>query len=284
MSGTTLPCSDASRAAGEPLAGTAVHATRWLLLEVPGAWPRDVSDGAVLPGPARLAALHWLESAPPARLLFVRRPGRAVPTRLVFAVTAEESATRVRRLELERLEDLSDADLESGGEEVDTPLALVCGHGSRDRCCALRGTALLGALAAHLPEDALWISSHQGGHRFAGNVLVLAAGIQLGRVDPDNAVSVVEHALEGRIDLDHYRGRTCFPPAVQAAEHALRARLGLRQVDDVRLEAFAGSSARFRTADGSEHAVEVEEATGPAVPASCGAEPESQRAFAVSVG
>lgn len=33
----------------EPLAGTAVTATSWLLVEVPGGWPPDVSDAAALP-------------------------------------------------------------------------------------------------------------------------------------------------------------------------------------------------------------------------------------------
>lgn len=277
-----LLCSDASRAAAEPLAGSAVHATRWLLLEIPGAWPRDVSDSALLPERARRAVLAWLERAPPARLLFVRRPGRAsAEGRLAFAITAEESRREVRRIELERLDDLGEADLEAGGATVTEPLVLVCGHGSRDRCCARRGTAVFGALEAHVPGDALWISSHQGGHRFAGNVLVLPSGIQLGRVDPENAVAVTLPALAGRIDLDRLRGRTCFPPAVQAAEHAVRARQGLEQLDELGLAGFDGAVARFRKADGSEHAVEVYETAGPPVPASCGAEPEPQRVFAV---
>ena len=48
----------------------------------------------------------------------------------------------------------------------------------------LRGTAVFRALAGHVPEDDLWLSSHQGGHRFAANVLVLPSGMQLGRLDP----------------------------------------------------------------------------------------------------
>ena len=66
-------------------------------------------------------------------------------------------------------------------------LVLICGHGTRDTCCAVRGTAVHAALASHLEPDQLWISSHQGGHRFAANVLVLPAGIHLGRLTPDTA-------------------------------------------------------------------------------------------------
>ena len=176
MSATGLRCSDASRAAAEPLAGTAVTATSWLVVEVPGPWPRDVADGAALPDVARPAVAAWLARTAPSRLVFVRRPGRAGRRRLVFAVRAEEDATEVRRYELASLDELGSVDLGAGGEQVDTQLTLVCGHGSRDRCCALVGTAVHAALASHLGEEELWISSHQGGHRFAGNVLVLPAG------------------------------------------------------------------------------------------------------------
>lgn len=274
-------CSDASRAAVEPLAGTAVNATRWLLVEVPGSWPRDVSDAAALPAAARDAVSSWLARSAPSRLLFVRRPGRSGSSRLVFAVRAEESVTEVRRYELESLDELAAVDLESGGGRVSTPLALVCGHGSRDRCCARLGTAIFAALAPVLGYEALWISSHQGGHRFAGNVLVLPAGIQLGRVDRDDAESVTAQALAGRIDLDRFRGRTCYEPRVQAADHALRVTLGLDELAALRLVRAEGSSVRFRTGDGVEHDVLVDEIEGPVVPASCGAEPEPQRTFAV---
>ncbi len=282
MSDAALPCSDASRAAGEPLAGTALHATSWLLVEVPGPWPRDVSDGASLPEQAREAVAAWLERFAPARLLFVRRPGRAAGGRLAFVARVEESRGEIRRFELESPEELAACDLDGGGEMVDSSLVLVCGHGSRDRCCARRGTEVFGALVGELPDEGLWISSHQGGHRFAANALVLPSGIQLGRLDPGDAWQVIAGALAGRVDLRRYRGRACFPPPVQAAEHALRAELGLDELGALRLAGAEGSLVRFRTREGGAHAVHVEEVAGRAVPASCGAAPEPQRAFAAS--
>ena len=94
--------------------------------------------------------------------------------------------------------DLADADLDADGEPVTTDLVLVCGHGSRDACCALHGTSVFGALAGRLGDEELWISSHQGGHRFAANVLVLPLGLQLGRLGPDSAPLAVARALAGR--------------------------------------------------------------------------------------
>lgn len=281
MSPDALRCSDASRAAGERLAGTAVTATTWLLVEVPGSWPRDVSDAAALPEDARAAVSAWLTRTQPSRLLFLRRPGVTHRRQLAFAVRADESATEVRRFELESLDALAQVDLDVGGEPVEASLVLVCGHGSRDRCCALRGTAVFAALAPELGEEALWLSSHQGGHRFAGNVLVLPSGIQLGRIDPVDAPALTARALAGRIELDRYRGRTCYEQPVQAADHALRARLGLDQLAALRLAGAEGAVVRFRTADDVEHSVVVEEEPGPSVPASCGADPEPQRAYAV---
>jgi hypothetical protein len=274
-------CSDLSLAAGEALAATASTTARWLLVEAPGPWPRDVSTPGPLPQEVHAALEQWISVTPRSRVLFVRRPGSARSRPQVFAVRSDEAAKEVRRIGVKRLEDLADADLDSAGERVHASLVLVCGHGSRDRCCALRGTVVFDALRRELPRDGLWISSHQGGHRFAGNVLVLPAGIQLGRVDASAAASVTADALSGRIDLAHYRGRTYYDGRVQAAEHAVREATGLLGGDDLSLASVDGSVVRLRERDGSVHAVAVEEAEGPTVPASCGAPPEAQGAFSV---
>ncbi len=274
-------CSDLSRAAGEVLAATASTTERWILVEVPGPWPRDVSLPGPLPQAAHAALEQWISATPRSRVLFLRRPGPSRSQPHVFAVRSDETAREVRRIGVERLEDLAGADLDSDGERVDASLVLVCGHGTRDRCCASRGTAVFDALRRESPHDGLWISSHQGGHRFAGNVLVLPAGIQLGRVDATVAASVTTDALAGRIRLAHYRGRTYYDGRVQAAEHAVREATGLLGSDDLRRAGDDGSVVRLRERDGVLHAVAVEEAEGPALPASCGAPPETQGTFSV---
>ncbi len=272
-------CSERSLAAGESLAGTATTAEHWLLVEVPGTWPRDVSMEGALPAPALEGVRAWLEETAGSRLLFVRRPGISAARSLVFVIRAAESATEVRRIELAEATDLADVDLASDGDVTDRQLVLVCGHGTRDACCALHGTAVYGALAGRLDDEGLWISSHQGGHRFAANVLVLPAGLQFGRVEPGAAADVVARALAGRIVLDHYRGRTCYASPAQAAERAVRAAGALEGVADLRLAEIDGARIRFRSWDGSEHVALVEEVVGARVPASCGAEPENQRAL-----
>ena len=87
----------------------------------------------------------------------------------------------------------------------------------------------------------LWECSHVGGDRFAGNVVALPSGLYLGRVEPDEASAVVELIDSGRVPVHYLRGRSCFSPPVQAAQHfartdrwARRARRDRRPAPDAR--------------------------------------------------
>jgi hypothetical protein len=274
-------CCELSEQAGEALTATATTVEHWLLVETGGTWPRDVGDADGLPERVREAAGAWLDTTPSSRLLYIRRPGRGGSGRpLAFVVHAGEVTRSVRRLELASHGNSHALDFAVDGEPIEAPLVLVCGHGTRDACCALRGNAVYGALGSDLGADELWLSSHQGGHRFAANVLVLPDALQFGRVAAGEARAVVGGALAGRIALDRYRGRTAYPQAVQAAEQAVRATHRLDATADLRLVDVHGGRVRFTTARGADHVVEVEEDSGPAVPASCGAEAAPQLAFA----
>ena len=276
---TSSRCAELSEAAQEPISATATNALNWLLVEVRGTWPRDVSDlGGFDPGP-RIAITTWLEQTPSSRVLFIRRPGGARGQRTAFVVHASEDEPLVRRLEL-RADGFDPA---RGGDELSSQLVLVCGHGTRDACCALRGSAVFGALRGTVPSQDLWLSSHQGGHRFAANVLVLPAGLQLGRVTPGDAADVVGDALRGRIALEHYRGRVAYTAREQAAERAVRELRGLVRATDVTLVGDDGTHVTFRDPDGDELRAAPRETSGPVVPASCGVEPEPQRHYGASV-
>ena len=274
---TTSRCADVSEAAGEPISATVPTVENWLLVEVRGPWPRDVSELSGLDEPARQAVTAWLESTSVPRLMFIRRPGRRHARQAVFAIRAAEHDIDARRFDLDNLDELADVDLATDGVAVDTQLALVCGHGTRDACCALRGSAVLGALEGVVAEESLWLSSHQGGHRFAANVLVLPSGIGLGRLAPTSARWAVEEVLAGRIPLEHYRGRTAYTARVQAAEHAIRESAGLVAMNDLTLVEDDGIHVRFVDKGGNVHAAVPREIAGPSVPASCGTEPGPQK-------
>ena len=142
---------------------------------------------------------------------------------------------------LDRVDDVADLDLAAlregppaGLEPHPGPVLAVCTHGRHDACCAERGRPVALALAASRHTDATWECSHIGGDRFAGNLLVLPRGHYYGRVDPASAIEVADAVADGRLALDHLRGRSDVAMPVQAAEIDVRRRLGLTGLDDVR--------------------------------------------------
>jgi len=272
----TVTCSQASLDTGEPLAGSATEAPRWLLVEVRGAWGRDpLADTDLPPGVReRLAEMEG-------RVTFVRRPDRRAGA-VVVDVRVDEEGGSARRLELPALADVAELDLDRDAEPVGAAFVLVCGHGRRDACCARLGRTAFDALAPHVPPDRLWQSSHLGGHRFAPNVVILPAGIQLGRVPVERASELAAAAAEGRIPLDLYRGRVLHPQHVQAAEIAVRKATRCDRVDAVHLLGDDGRRVTFATPVGERTAV-VERRDGPVIPISCGVEPETTSVWHAAV-
>lgn len=78
-------------------------------------------------------------------------------------------------------------------------------------------------------------ASHIGGDRFAGNVVCVPEGLYFGRVGRADVDGLLAAYVEGRIELERYRGRSCYPFAVQAAELEVRRRTGLTGFTDLRL-------------------------------------------------
>jgi hypothetical protein len=91
-------------------------------------------------------------------------------------------------------------------------------------------------------------SSHLGGDRFAANRVLLPSGTYYGRVRPEEAASLVAAHRAGVIDLDRYRGRSCYPPLVQSAELFAR-----RHLDEPGLDVVSA-----RRVSGDDDAAEVE--------------------------
>ena len=261
-----MSCSELSLAAGLPLAGTAGRAERWLLLEHRSPWGQDGTDDSGLPE----ALVAWFREIDD-RVHLIRRPGRPQGPPLAFAGRTTESGGSLVRLPIDRIEDVLDVDPARDGIPVEGPFVMVCTHARRDVCCGTYGVPVYNALRRHVPKELLWRSSHQGGHRFAANVLALPEAVQLGRVEPGAAAEVARALAERRIPLRFYRGRTLHAPEVQAADAAVRIALGLDRLEDVRLVAHEGPRVVLATPNGSVD-VTVEEREGPLLPASCGKE------------
>ena len=239
---TPFRCAAASVARDDDLAGTASTVRSFLLLEHAGSWGVDALRDARLPDGL---GEHLARSGRSAgvRVLLVRRPGRR-PEQAgvrVFAARAAGADSWLEAGTLGNVDDVRGLDLAALGagrspglDPYDGPLLAVCTHGRHDACCAERGRPVALALAKSRHADAVWECSHIGGDRFAGNLLVLPRGLYYGRVDPDAALGVADAASEERVSLDHLRGRSDVSMPVQAAEIAVRRRLDLRGLDDVR--------------------------------------------------
>lgn len=244
--------------AGEPIFGTAVaEIEAWLLIEYRERWAADVMECAYPSG-----VLEWLTNVQKKnrrlRVQLIRRHEAAGDLN-VFVVTTGQPP-RIRRLTIPALDALTSIDV--GAIIADkTPssdpkaLYLVCTHGKRDRCCALRGLAFHRTLGEQPLDGELWQSSHQGGHRFAATMLYLPLGVHYGRLDPEDAEPLVQaHARRQLYDLSRYRGLTRLSPPVQAAEAWLREQeleLGFSAVEHVTHELPADGNwvATFRSRD-----------------------------------
>ena len=272
-------CAALSAAADEPLGGTASRADAYLLLEVRGVWERDALDSL----PERPAAVihDWLDATPRSKVLLIRRPDRRGDDLAAFVVRAGAAPPTIRRFRLSHHDDLLDMDLDAGGDPVAEPIALVCGHGKRDACCALLGRPLYDALLEEFDPESLWLSSHQGGHRFAPNLLWLPDGLLFGRVESVEAAALVGELRKGWLPVERLRGRTTFPPLAQAAEIAVRLARGIAGLRDVELRSVEDGRARLDTPAG-EVEVTVETDSGPPLPPSCGAEPERADGYVVT--
>jgi hypothetical protein len=232
-------CADESRAHDEPLHATASRVDHWLLVEYRSLWSHDAFAGSGLSEQVKAYLREQQAARPRTRLLFIRsRARRGAPGLVAYSATSRETEVELRRVEFDRYPDLTRMDLAGGaGEPVDHPLLLVCTHGKHDPCCALYGRPLYDALVDEVGSDWLWQSTHVGGDRFAGNLVCLPHGLYYGRLDGPAAASVLDELLTGRVQPDPYRGRSCYPFAVQAAERAVRLDTGLLGLDDLRVVA-----------------------------------------------
>lgn len=192
--------------------------------------------------PANIATeLHARARSLGVRVILIRRGARlSTGRRQCYFLRTGARETYAAHLTLDSVSDLLDVDLAplktggeiSGASPLDAPLFLVCTHGRHDACCSIKGNQV-SRIACSEPGFDGWECSHIGGDRFAANLVCFPHGVYFGRVDTGDVLRLMTGYREGRIELEHYRGRCCFPFPVQAAEYFVRRELGAVGTNDV---------------------------------------------------
>ena len=278
-------CTDLSSESDEPLAGTASRIDHWLLIEYRGLWTPRPLAGSLLSTELKAHLREQLELVPRSRLLFIRRSERrGIGALRCYVATTRERVRRLSAFDVESHDDLLGLDLAGAmqgraelGSRCHDPLLVVCTHGKRDRCCAVYGRPLYEELREQAEPEWVWQSTHVGGDRFAGNVVCLPEGVYYGRVAREDVWALLDEHLAGRIYLERFRGRSCYPCPVQIAEREVRTETGLTGIDDLAFVASAadggGWRVRFRdVASGELHEVEVTRELGDLTYLTCSAE------------
>ena len=236
-------CSLLSAQAGERLIGTASQAKTWLLLEYRGMWGTKAFDEASLRKPVKDHLAQALKILPAAKLQLISHHARAAQTGITFFLgQTGDGPPRMYEFQLDSYEALLGLNFSTvlTGERPavlrERPLILVCTNGRRDACCARWGMPTYMSLSeaaeqSDLGFEAVWQTTHVGGHRLAPNVLCFPDGLYYGRVQPDQAQAFIEHFTRGEVFLEQLRGRSCYTPVVQAAERFLYQQTGRLELD-----------------------------------------------------
>lgn len=228
-----LRCALASAARADGLVGTAPPARTFMAVELPGPWGRN----AIRESRASTSALVDLArrvSGAGGRLVVVRRPGRrSVSHRRWFWADCRPGHETLRTGVIADDDELGALALDgTDGQREDEALWLCCTHGKHDRCCAEEGRVVFADLEALTPGR-VWESSHLGGCRFAGNVVVLPHGLYYGRMSTADVPALVAAHLRGEVLLEHLRGRSALPAPAQAAMQLVARQVASRAIDAV---------------------------------------------------
>jgi hypothetical protein len=239
-------CSLRSREATEGIFGTASMGDAWILLEYAQPWGAKAFRESALPKALKIHLAGVLKSVPRSRVLLIKQTRRVKGPLTLLVARSREFSSSILKHEFSAYEQLLDFDFASalaGGSPAGTtpwdgPLFLVCTHGKRDKCCAKFGIPIYKTIRALAGESAVWECSHVGGDRFAANVVCFPDGIFYGHVTEQTVELVVQEYYERRIVLPNFRGRSCYPFPVQAAEYFTRRETEFRGIAELEFLTF----------------------------------------------
>lgn len=283
----------------EPLAGTAKAAGLFLALEHSLGWSHDILDGGVWGADISAQVKKWLKERG-AALQLIRKPGRlgqikcaGVSLYIAHAQPTEPNGVFMEHLTVASVEEMLSLDIQlgqttPGARRVDHPLYLVCTHGKRDRCCAIKGRPMAQAMYNLFP-DVVWETSHSKGHRFAPATVLLPWNYSYGRLSAVQTKELIESIHRGQLYAPGCRGRGIYSPQGQVAELAVRTQTqswGIADIDEVVELAGAATAPRYLVTlsdasdqPGTQYEVALERIITEDVVSSCGEAPGPKKGW-----
>lgn len=236
-----LSCTEFSKKAGEQIFGTAPRVDHWFLIEYTGNWSYNALESSQIPQMVKDFLADEMKEIPNSRIQLIKKDDNSSSPGFYYANSTEVEPS-LYQFPIEQYVDILDLDLRSFVEKesiadyrTDRRFALVCTHGSHDRCCGTLGVPVYNKLGTERQIEA-WRTSHVGGHRFSANVLMLPEGIYYGRVNESNISDILHAHLRNEIAIGNFRGRSCYSPTSQVCDYFLRDRLKKFGIYDIRWE------------------------------------------------
>ncbi len=295
-----ISCAEESRLADETLAGSFKPADTFFLIEssLPayGGWGNGIVKTAGKSGDFAPYLQH-LQRAPQAKILFIRQPQSQGKN--FYIVTANQPQPKIYHSALSAYDQLLELDIESlagqGAPQINgtamseiEELYIVCANGRHDPCCATYGVPVYHQLAAQVPADRVWQTTHIGGHRMAATMIAFPQAIVYGHLDPPHAEEILSNHRAGYILTHKFRGRAAYAGhqleegehlAAGAAEAAIRERARNYRDDSLRLISLTALEAdkwqvTFQDDAGISHTAEVKSTLSAPRRTSCGDPPK----------
>ena len=239
-----LLCSDLAWNHGVSLKGTATRGDIWFLIEYPGKWDSKAFEMSEIPDTVKAHIQAVSDTEKLVRPLLIRQPENRKREGIKFFIGLTHPSTPLLfEYDLKNYSDILDLDLNAiaTGQANDQeyartdPLYLVCTNGKRDKCCAIYGPQVYQAIRDEA-GDAVWQSSHIGGHNQAPISLFFPHGVNYGHTTGSEARRLIKAYEKDQVVLHHYRGRVCFDTYVQAAEHYWREQTGILSLPGIEIE------------------------------------------------
>jgi len=240
-------CTDLAWEYGIPLVGTATRGDIWFLLEYNGRWGAKAFEESSLPQEVKAHINAAQQPGVEMRTLLIKQDQSRTRQGFRFFVgQTDPQEPRLYEYQLQDYREFLGIDLASlatgqAGSPKNLrsePLYLVCMNGKRDQCCSIYGPETYRAMTEEAGE-AVWQSSHIGGHNQAPITLFFPHGTNYAHTTPSEIRRLIRTYQAGEIVLHHYRGRVCLEPAAQAAEHFWREQHGVLSLPGVNIQSAA---------------------------------------------